>query len=595
MSAKKQWALNFLVGCPQAGVPVIADLLSQHSKLCVTPPTCFMNKLVHEPHQDLERSHSFIWNSVRHNSFLKPLNVDQETVRNLFEQKTPSFKNLFLSYLFEFSKKQPSAEIVLETTAAHVLHLKSLLKWFPEAKVIAVVRDLRTIPQASGIYEDWLRSAAALSALPKDSKQFYFLRWEDFVQSPHKKLEELSLFLGLSPENLSMDIKQLCREKAPANSTLTAHQITAASLFLKQFGYKNLCCRPFSWRGLLTAAGEWSRWNVPASIKVGMKKVLRKNPKLYQADILPAKRIQRLLPQIMDHQNLAYPDGITTNCSVIPYKKGYFGFFKNGTINNYAHEIGVARPRPEAWLNEPYFVCFDDEFRVQTFTPFQTFLDGHEISHRDHLIEDARLVIHQEKIYACLVYIPNHEQTKAQVIFGRIDLDKKRIDCSPLNFDFAFGPQKNWVPFVWEGKLYIHFDIEPNIVVEVDGGTLRPVQIYKTHFSEARRECLGRRLSGSAGHIPYGEQLLGMAHSFLERENLRYYYHYFYLMDPRQKFKMTRISKPFKLFDSTRVQFAMSILEDKDGHDFIVSCGYADTDNYFLKVRRDDLSAMLSF
>ena len=202
----------FIVGHPRSGSTLLASLLNEHSEIVALPETHFMDRTC---------ARSIFRRVIE--PFFPKLIVSQMYKKNLRTQDTGVSKTIFedafykengqtykdaFHTLLQCCLKGSSRSRVLEKTPKHLEHIRQLLKWFPDAKIICIIRDGRDAVD-SLMNAPWTHSCApkhaaywawcvrkALIYKAQYPGCFYLLRYEDLLLNPEKKLEEIFGFLG---------------------------------------------------------------------------------------------------------------------------------------------------------------------------------------------------------------------------------------------------------------------------------------------------------------------------------------------------------------------------------------------------------------
>lgn len=209
----------FIVGCPRSGTTLLRKVIASHSNIIVSPESHFFNYWLKEyghlnlsdgsefQHfwQDFSTSKRFSYFDLEPNAFLAKL-------RN---QNSISFKRVFQLLMSEYAATQKKLRWG-EKTPAHYDYLETILDWFPDAKIIWLIRDPRAVvasllkvkwasnyAYANSYY--WLSSAKLYVDQWQEESRVMLLKYEDLVTAPEEKVEELCQFLReeFEPEMIS--------------------------------------------------------------------------------------------------------------------------------------------------------------------------------------------------------------------------------------------------------------------------------------------------------------------------------------------------------------------------------------------------------
>ena len=186
----------FIVGCPRSGTTLLSVLLDRHSRLCVTPETGFYDEIAPR----LSRLHT--WRR------LPELGLTPEEV--------PTEGNVLEAILDLYAKKRGKARSG-EKTPQHLLHVPEILRDFPDAKIVCIIRDGRDNALSLHAMPWWrgsLRSAAKLwakcarlAAQYAAHDAFLLVRYEDLVADSRGVLSRVMAHLGETFEESQLDVR----------------------------------------------------------------------------------------------------------------------------------------------------------------------------------------------------------------------------------------------------------------------------------------------------------------------------------------------------------------------------------------------------
>jgi hypothetical protein len=137
----------FIVGCERSGTTLLAVLLDRHSQLAITPETHFFLRMIGRPRpancRDLTTHEQFL-NQLFSNDRMKDLALDRAAVTARFQTRPATAPALFQCILEEYAAMhgKPRAG---EKTPLHIWYVPQIIEWFPDAKIIGIVRDGRDV------------------------------------------------------------------------------------------------------------------------------------------------------------------------------------------------------------------------------------------------------------------------------------------------------------------------------------------------------------------------------------------------------------------------------------------------------------------
>ncbi|HAX24416.1 MAG TPA: hypothetical protein DCX80_05200 [Chloroflexi bacterium] len=173
-----------------------------------------------------------------------------------------------------------------------------------------------------------------------------------------------------------------------------------------------------------------------------------------------------------------------------------------------------------------------------------------------------------------------------RVVIGRIDPNGPRIDhLVPLEFAGRQPVEKNWVPFIHDGRLLLLYSSDPTLVLEPDpeNGQCRVV-----HQAPATVDLSLFR--GSSQLIPVGGRYLYTIHEVAIVGGHRVYLHRFVEMD--SSFVITRVSRAFNL-TQVGVEYTCGMCLSHDEQSVILSCNWEERESWLVPVPRSAVDAML--
>lgn len=220
---KKQYQPVFILGCYRSGTTLVRNILNYHEKIAVTPETHFFDMLIsnRKRYGDLknadtfhllkksvlrkmEKYHKQKWGAHKHKGGSWEI-VDIEKARRRFE-KVYNLKELFIAVL-ELTASKKDYQILVEKTPMHTYFVKEVLSYFPDAKIINVVRDGREVCASASKkewkadkYESaarWIMSLEYIDKCNFKDGNFLEIRYEELICNSREVLGEISEFIGL--------------------------------------------------------------------------------------------------------------------------------------------------------------------------------------------------------------------------------------------------------------------------------------------------------------------------------------------------------------------------------------------------------------
>ena len=209
----------FVVGYPRSGTTLLATLLGRHSELAATPESHFVDEVTPPAQRTTERgvcTHDAILDRYVASMRVKDLDIDEDSVRAAFLKGEASYAALFQILLQAYAQAHGKPR-VLEKTPAHLPFVPVLLGWFPNAKVICIVRDGRdaVLSRMAQVWThnnlrlhclDWRRWVAMGNEF-EDRFPDRILRvsFEAMLSNSRETLESACAFIGVEFEETQLD------------------------------------------------------------------------------------------------------------------------------------------------------------------------------------------------------------------------------------------------------------------------------------------------------------------------------------------------------------------------------------------------------
>ncbi len=216
----KDTAPIFVVGMPRSGTTLLASLLSAHSAIAVGPETNYFSR-VWKP---LARGPGFRdWDVIEATMVqwfkkptLQPMNLPRQQLLDTFRAAWERGKlthRFILSHIMEQHAEKRGRAIWGEKTPEHFMYVPAIKRVFPDARIVAIIRDPRDV-HLSLLEVPWNRGNAFNHAfqwrqyqvLSHRYKTFYkddylTTRFEDLITDPRSEMKRVAADLQLSFED----------------------------------------------------------------------------------------------------------------------------------------------------------------------------------------------------------------------------------------------------------------------------------------------------------------------------------------------------------------------------------------------------------
>jgi len=193
----------FVVGCPRSGTTLLGVILDRHSELAITPETGFYDEIAPQL-----RSAKHDLKAVLNNwNRLPELGLEVDAVVKHLEQNYTHVQ--LFETLLALHAQARSKPCCGEKTPQHLAHVPQIIKDFPEARVVCVIRDgrdvalsLRSMPwwphDLDSATKLWLKSIECSDSFAEQYPQhFVTIRYEQLVARPEATVKEVMTLLGL--------------------------------------------------------------------------------------------------------------------------------------------------------------------------------------------------------------------------------------------------------------------------------------------------------------------------------------------------------------------------------------------------------------
>ena len=205
----------FIVGCERSGTTMLRLILHSHANIAIPPQTKYIKKVYKRRlffgnlSKQKNRNKILKWFSDNHNKKTKiiDLGLGSNDVQNKMTKSGKSLGSI-LSTIFKLYSKQNNKVRWGDKHPYYIKYLDQLLKLFPDAQIIHIIRDgrdavasLKSMPwwKNNSIYSmlNWQEaiSNGRKAKFKYSSNQFIEMRYEDIIDQPEKNIKTLCGFL----------------------------------------------------------------------------------------------------------------------------------------------------------------------------------------------------------------------------------------------------------------------------------------------------------------------------------------------------------------------------------------------------------------
>lgn len=288
MAAQSKPSNVFIVGVGRSGTKFLQSILNGNPELNISTETQFLSSALHngfiktakqigdlKDDKNLEALVDKMFNNEVFGAFWKrKILKNKEVILQKFKASDREFKTLF-KIIIEEDMLQNNKTIAGEKTPSHLYHVDTLLEWFPEAKIVQIIRNPKKVlasemhknmkpdhplKKGSPFYDvsllayvliNWGNSAKLDAKYKKRYPGKYTsVRYEDLLNDHENTIKNLCSFLGidfhpsmLNPpvrgssfaEPKSEEPKQVKKQSLPKWYVSTINLVLGKKL--KHFGY----------------------------------------------------------------------------------------------------------------------------------------------------------------------------------------------------------------------------------------------------------------------------------------------------------------------------------------------------------------------
>lgn len=194
---------------PRSGTTLLTSMLSAHPRIAIAPEThylCYWMRQYKTLDLSSPKDFETFWQAVSRSQRFSYFGINAHKTRErILAKGVPSHQHVLWSWLEEYAHTINKPRWG-EKTPLHYQHLDSLLTWFPNARIVWMLRDPRAVT-ASLNHVPWASSYAHIHAQKWQESLTHFeqkwqkdprvmlLQYEAFVQQPESHLIDLCQFL----------------------------------------------------------------------------------------------------------------------------------------------------------------------------------------------------------------------------------------------------------------------------------------------------------------------------------------------------------------------------------------------------------------
>jgi hypothetical protein len=199
----------FIVGLPRSGTTLMGSLLSAHPAIAIAPETHFLNHwLKLFAHLDLKQRRDFelFWAEFSSSERFSYFGLEAGSIKAQILSKSTTDAPVIFSTMLQHYARDRHKQRWGEKTPAHYQFMDRLLEWYPQARLIymlrdprAVTRSLLDVPWASNYAvahaNRWRLGVRDLKRWLKEPRVL-IVKYETLVTAPEIELRRVCEFVG---------------------------------------------------------------------------------------------------------------------------------------------------------------------------------------------------------------------------------------------------------------------------------------------------------------------------------------------------------------------------------------------------------------
>lgn len=199
----------FIVGMPRSGTSLLSEILNVHPNIALVRETAyisFWSQIAHNFELRNQQDFENVWQVFAHSHHVHRMGVDIDAVKEaLLRMPTRNLKDIHETLLRAYAT-QRGATCWGEKNPLYELHLPTIFSWYPDARVIFLIRDpraviasLRGAPWSHGSTclhaTEYRRSHEALLRYRNDSR-VHAVHYEDLIVNTEAVLRSICEHIG---------------------------------------------------------------------------------------------------------------------------------------------------------------------------------------------------------------------------------------------------------------------------------------------------------------------------------------------------------------------------------------------------------------
>lgn len=204
----------FVVGAARSGTTMLQLMLNAHPNIAILGELHYFDQILQIKNrigdlcdeENIDNMFNLLSKTYHYRFLSQADELFRKVKQRMLKESEQSFEGFYKSTLEEFGKAQ-NARRFGEKTPSNIDYLDDLLKIFPKAKIIHIIRDPRAVVASSikmptnskDILIHSLRWRCEMlysKKVTKDASVYFEIRYEDLIDDTEKSLKKICQFIG---------------------------------------------------------------------------------------------------------------------------------------------------------------------------------------------------------------------------------------------------------------------------------------------------------------------------------------------------------------------------------------------------------------
>ncbi len=202
----------FIVGAPRSGTTMLSVMLDRHSHITIPPETNFFSEYLPSLPKDKKPTSEQQLDTLLAFHRIADLKITKDEIKAHLQKQKFDNRSIFQALLSAWAQKNNKIRVG-EKSPKHLFHIQQICDFFPETKIICIVRDGRDVvrslinvpwaepenPRRFWLFcHEWNESVRAYEreAATQNAHLLHLTFYEDLVLNPEQELRKICCFLG---------------------------------------------------------------------------------------------------------------------------------------------------------------------------------------------------------------------------------------------------------------------------------------------------------------------------------------------------------------------------------------------------------------